>query len=118
MVNREEIRPLRYVGFEQQGNIRAYRFEPIAPIEESQSFTVEVDLVLFRTHHVTLQEGPALCLQLLMAEMVAAGPNCGPALRCSITDQKMSAYVAGRPAPGTRPGRRPTPALSSSPHPV
>jgi hypothetical protein len=115
MVNREELRPVRYVGFEQQGNIRAYRFEPIAPIKESQSFTMEVDLTLFRTHHVNLQEGPALCLQLLMSELVAAGADSGSTLRCSITDQKMSAYVAARPAPGTKPGRRPAPAVSSPP---
>src|SRR5579864_3670784 len=68
-----EIRRLRYMGFEQRGSIRAYRYQRITPGETTQMFTVDTDLVLFKKYQVAIQEGPALCLRLLSAELVSGG---------------------------------------------
>ena len=60
-----EIRRLRYMGFDQRGSIRAYRYQRITPGETTQMFTVDTDLVLFQKYQVAIQEGPALCLRFL-----------------------------------------------------
>jgi hypothetical protein len=103
-----EIRRLRYVGFEQHGNLRAYQFERISPGDEKQTFAVNIDLVLFKRHHVLMQEGPLLCLWLLSGEMEASGERPLQFSPCSITDRNMLAYVASKPVPRT-PGRKSTP---------
>jgi hypothetical protein len=97
-VNGREIRRLRYMGFEQQGSIRAYRYQRITPGETTQMFTVDTDLVLFQKYQVAIQEGPVLCLRLLSAEL-AGGGNSGPR---SFTEQHMTSFLASRPAPGTK----------------
>lgn len=97
-----EIGRLRYLGFRQQGNVRAYHFERISSIEDKQSFTVDIDMVLFKRHHVVIQEGPALCLELLSAELERVGIGPWPLEPCCITDQHMLAYLAGKPAYGAK----------------
>ena len=59
-----------YMGFEQEENIRQYIFHRITHGEETTVFFVSTDLALLRRNHVNLQEGPALCLHALMAELV------------------------------------------------
>jgi hypothetical protein len=59
---------LRYIGFDQAKNVREYRFESVAE-GETQHFLVSVDLALFVKHNVGLQEGPALCLKRLSADL-------------------------------------------------
>ena len=70
---RLEVTRLRYMGFEQHGSVRAYRFERLTPGSDKRTFTVEADMALFARHHVGIQEGPALCLHLLVADLEAAG---------------------------------------------
>ena len=41
---------LRYLGFEQFGNARGYRFDLVGGDAEARQFVVTVDLALFRTH--------------------------------------------------------------------
>jgi hypothetical protein len=60
---------LRYLGFEQLQNARRYRFDLLAKGEEPRQFVVTVDLALFRTHGVGIQEGPSLCAQKLLADL-------------------------------------------------
>jgi len=62
---------LRYLGFEQLQNARAYRFDAISKGEATRQFTVTVDLGLFRTHRVGIQEGPSLCAHKLLADLEA-----------------------------------------------
>ena len=95
---------LRYAGFEQTGNIRVYRFERISPGEDTETFVVNTDMTLFTKHRVGIQEGPALCLRLMLAELDAAGGVSPAGLQCSLTDRDMLAYLATRPAPGSKPG--------------
>jgi hypothetical protein len=59
---------LRYIGFDQAKNIREYRFESVAE-GVTQHFLVSADLALFAQYHVGLQEGPALCLKRLSADL-------------------------------------------------
>jgi len=111
---RLEITRLRYLGFEHKGNVRAYMFEEIAPGMEKRTFTVNADLTLFTRHHVGMQEGPALCLHLLAAELDVAGAAAGTAVQCSLSDREMLAYLSSRPARRNRLGSKRALAASAS----
>jgi cold shock CspA family protein len=100
---------LRYLGFEQAQNVRAYRFERLLPGEETTTLLVSADMTLFARYHVALQEGPGLCLHLLLA----AEPDPPPAQQVTspqagrtLTEQDMLAHVAAHPAPGNKARRK------------
>src|SRR6266567_3149297 len=77
---------LRYVGFDQTKGIRTYRFERTSVGEETETFAVTTDVALFTKHHIGIQEGPALCLHVLVVGLEtppatstcrhSAGPSC------------------------------------------
>jgi hypothetical protein len=88
-------REVRYRGFEQTNNVRSYKFQTWQAGEENQEAIVTVDLALFRRHGITLQEGPALCLRLVQAEMQQPGSSA-PVWKRALTDQEMLTHVALR----------------------
>jgi cold shock CspA family protein len=89
--------PIRYLGFDQIGNVRAYKFERHSPGGETQTATVSTDLALFLTHRVGLQDGPALCLRLVTAELDGACAGGRVPFQRSLTDADMLAHLASRP---------------------
>lgn len=91
----------RYLGFEQNGNIRVYRFERFSADADAQTAVVTIDLDLFVKHRVGIQDGPALCLELVTAEYDAAGPEA-QTLQRSLTDQDMRVYLAAHAPPEKR----------------
>lgn len=93
----EHLRP-RYLGFEQTGSVRVYRFERAVPREEKKTFIVTADLALFIKHHVGVQEGPALCLRILTMELDAFQSPEPPSSSHALTDSDMLAYVFFRNA--------------------
>ncbi len=99
---RLEIMRLRYVGFEHRGNIRVYLFERLVPGTEKRKFAVDADLALFARHHIGMQEGPSLCLHLLVEELDAEGTVARTSLKCALSDREMLAYLASRPVPRTK----------------
>jgi cold shock CspA family protein len=117
-VKHQESLHLRYTGFEQAGNIRVYRFERIATGEETRTFLVTTDLALFRKHRVGIQEGPALCLHVLMADLNAAESTRPASSRRALTDVDMLAHLASRPVPGSKGRHRGTPRASAAAHAV
>jgi hypothetical protein len=60
---------LRYLGFEQRQNARAYQFDSVEKGQPSRQFVVTADLALFLTYRVGLQEGPALSASKLTADL-------------------------------------------------
>jgi cold shock CspA family protein len=96
---------LKYLGFEQNGSTRAYRFRRIVRGEETREFVVSAELALFFKHHVGFQEGPALSLRLL-----SEGADWSTAVEWppaqSLTDVDMLAHLArravGRKSHGTK----------------
>jgi hypothetical protein len=60
---------VRYLGFEQQQASRAYRYEVLEKGQPSRRFVVLVDLSLFLSHRVGIQEGPTLCANKLSADL-------------------------------------------------
>jgi cold shock CspA family protein len=101
-VKQPESVHVRYTGFEQTGNIRAYRFERLSTGEETQAFLVTADLSLFMKHHVGIQEGPTLCLHVLMTHLADSDPVRQAPLRRVLTDVDLLAHVASRPVPSSK----------------
>lgn len=96
---------LRYVGFEQSGSSRAYRFECRCPGEQTRILVVDTAQALFTRYGIKLQDGPALCLRVLAQEMIAGDPVRLP-LHRSLTEQHMLAHVTGSPPRPSRQARR------------
>ena len=92
---------LRYVGFDQTRAIRTYRFERTSVGEETETFAVTTDMALFTKHRIGIQEGPALCLHVLMMGLDGTAVNA-PRLACSLTEQHMLTYLASKPVAGAR----------------
>lgn len=98
-----EIMRLRYLGFEHKGNLRLYYFQRLTPQQQAQTFLVEADLSLFRTHQVHIQEGPALCLKMLLVRSECAGDPQTP-VRCALTQQHLTAFLTSQPVRGGQRG--------------
>jgi cold shock CspA family protein len=94
--------PVRYNGFEQTGNIRAYKFERLSAEGETQTATVRTDLSLFLKHQVGLQDGPALCLRVVTAELSDELPEAQRPFQRTLTDDDMRAHTAARTVPEKR----------------
>ena len=59
----------RYLGFDQQRNVRAYRFDVLAKGEPTRHVVITAELGLFLTHRIGIQEGPSLCAKKLAADL-------------------------------------------------
>lgn len=60
---------LRYLGFDQQKNVRAYRFDVLVKGEATKHCVVTADLALFLTHRIGIQDGPGLCSTKLISDL-------------------------------------------------
>ena len=97
---------LRYIGFDQAKNIREYKFEGVAAGETAKHFVVSADLAMFVKYRVGLQEGPALCLKRLAADLEMLQP-----LPHELSSGDLAAYASAQAAAAerkTRRKRRPT----------
>jgi hypothetical protein len=60
---------IRYLGFEQRDNSRAYQFDVREKGQQTRQLTVTADLEVFRGHSVGIQEGPRLSGNKLAADL-------------------------------------------------
>jgi hypothetical protein len=60
---------IRYLGFEQRQNSRAYRFEAREKGQPSRQLSVTAGMDLFQIHRVAIQEGPTLSCSKLRADL-------------------------------------------------
>jgi hypothetical protein len=65
---------LRYMDLYQTNNTREYRFDGVGAGETAKHFVVSADLALFGKYQMPLQEGPALCLKRLAADLETLQP--------------------------------------------
>jgi len=113
----KEITQLRYIGFRHLENLRRFRFERIAPGAPTQCFEVAANLELFHTLRIAIQEGPALCMRVIAAEL-ESGCKWEDLASCLLTEQHMRDHLANRPVHGTKLSKAPRrPSPSSAPAP-
>ena|SRR6185369_4937552 len=110
---------LRYQGFDQLQNARGYRFNLVVKGDATRQFIVTVDLSLFRTHRVAIQEGPSLCAQKLAADLEKSADGAH-----ELTTEDLRAYADARAAEEARRiemrkggARRPKPPVQDSQSP-
>ena len=60
---------IRYLGFEQRQNSRAYQFDVREKGQPGRQLAVTADMDLFRLHRVGIQEGPTLSGNKLSADL-------------------------------------------------
>jgi len=102
---------LRYAGFEQTGSVRTYLFDHVVIGQKSTKMVVSAEIPLFLKYHVSIQDGPALCLHVLssaVSNLEAANP-IGPS--CELTEDDIIAYLASKPKPPEK-GKREKPATT------
>ena len=92
---------LRYMGFDQVKNIREYKFDGVAENETTTNFVVSADVGLFTKYRVALQEGPALCLKKLSADLEPLQQ-----LPHELTGGDLAAYASAQAAAAERKTRR------------
>jgi hypothetical protein len=87
-----------YRGFEQLNGIRKFKFAGIVEKQPQHLFCFAVDLKLLTEHRVSLQETPALCLQVLMRASKDGVPQIDAALDYQLGPDDMLAFTAPRRA--------------------
>jgi hypothetical protein len=60
---------LRYLGFDQLQNARAFRFEVVVKGATTMQGVVVADMALFLQYSVGIQDGPSLCAARLTADL-------------------------------------------------
>jgi hypothetical protein len=60
---------LRYLGFDQRQNARAFRFEIVVKGATTMQAIVVADMALFLEYRVGIQDGPSLCAARLTADL-------------------------------------------------
>ena len=75
------------------------------------------NLALFHSLRIGIQEGPALCMRVIAAEL-EAGRNWEDLACCPLTEQHLREYLASRPVPGAKAPKTPRrPSVYSAPAP-
>jgi hypothetical protein len=67
--SQEQTVELRYLGFDQLKNARAFRFDVIAKGETRRQAVITVDMALFLEHHIAIQDAPTICALKLTADL-------------------------------------------------
>jgi len=60
---------VRYLGFDQRQNARAYRFDVVEKGKSARHCIVIADMALFLAHRVGIQEGPNLSASKLASDL-------------------------------------------------
>jgi cold shock CspA family protein len=93
--SREPVR-LRYMGFEQNGAAREYKFDRVMAGGDAARVLVRIAMSLFNAHHLSIQDGPALCLRILNAP--PRDPDAMGSLEVSmaVTDADVQVYLQSK----------------------
>jgi cold shock CspA family protein len=86
---RQEALRLRYMGFGQNGGAREYRFDQVSVGGDAIHLVVNIPMSLFTKYHMSIQDGPALCLRVLHSDREFQPVQ-------SLTDADVLAYVESK----------------------
>ncbi len=84
---------LRYLGFDQLGAARAFRFEIPTKDVGAREAVVTAEMGLFLQFHVAIQDGPTLCARKLAADLVTSADGGH-----TLTADDLRAYAESRAA--------------------
>src|SRR2546423_10732942 len=101
-----KVMSIRYSGFDQQADTRSYVFQYLVLGEKARPIVVSAEIALFLAHQIRIQDGPALCLHMLMSEMSGVDLTQTGTLKRHLTAQDVLAYRASQPLPVQAKGKR------------
>jgi hypothetical protein len=93
---------LVYMGFTQEASLRCFHFQRILAqsrltnLPKIVQFTLKADMSLFMQHHIPVQEGPAICLQILTDSLAGSEDSDVASASYAITKEHLSTFVSAR----------------------
>ena len=93
---------LVYMGFTQEASLRCFHFQRIltqsrlTTLPRMVQFTLKADMSLFMQHHIPVQEGPAICLQILTDTLAGSDENEIASASYAVTPEHLSTFVSAR----------------------
>jgi pyrroloquinoline quinone (PQQ) biosynthesis protein C len=93
---------LVYMGFTQEASLRCFHFQRILTqsrltnLPKIVQFTLKADMSLFMQHHIPVQEGPAICLQILTDTLDGSDENEVASASYAVTKEHLSTFVSAR----------------------
>ena len=95
---------LVYMGFTQQASLRCFRFQRVLAqarptnLPKVVEIVMKADMALFLRYRIPVQEGPALCLQILTTQLELAGSDemAPEAASFAITTEHLTSFVSAR----------------------
>jgi hypothetical protein len=93
---------LVYMGFTQEASLRCFHFQRVLTqsrltnLPKVVQFTMKADMGLFMQHHIPVQEGPAICLQILTDALIGSDENEIASASYAVTREHLSTFVSAR----------------------
>jgi hypothetical protein len=93
---------LVYMGFTQEASIRCFHFQRVltqvrlANLPKIVQFTLKADMAMFTQYHIPVQEGPALCLQILTDTLAGSDETALEAASYAVTTEHLSNFASAR----------------------
>lgn len=93
---------LVYMGFTQEASLRCFHFQRVltqarlANLPRVVQFTMKADMSLFMRFRIPVQEGPALCLQILTDALTGSDENSVLPESYAVTTEHLSTFASAR----------------------
>ena len=93
---------LVYMGFTQQASLRCFRFQRVLAqarptnLPKVVEIVMKADMALFLRFRIPVQEGPALCLQILTTQLEGSDDMALEPSSFAITTEHLSSFVSAR----------------------
>jgi hypothetical protein len=93
---------LVYMGFTQEAALRCFHFQRVltqarlANLPKVEQFTMKADMSLFMRYRIPVQEGPALCLQILTNALEGAQEDTVFPASYAVTSEHLSTFASAR----------------------
>ncbi len=106
-----------YEGFTQDANQRRYAFHSVEKSQPGDAYVIQIDLLLFARHQLSIQNGPMFCLRLLQEALMSGPDKLGQFHQYRVVDSDFDAVAAERAVkaaaiaskkPPRRPFRKPS----------
>ena len=93
---------LLYMGFDQQANIRCFRFQGVLPKKrpcDASKFIdlkLNADMSLWARFKISIQDGPKLCLGILKTALTGSEENTLRFTPYAVTHEDLTAFASAR----------------------
>ena len=93
---------LVYMGFTQEASLRCFHFQRVltqsglSNLPRVVQFTLKADMSMFMQYRIPVQEGPAICLQILTGVLEGSDENAQAPVSYAVTTEHLSSFVSAR----------------------